>query len=53
MNNQKNKKNDAKKSSKEVTKSYISNLSFKSDPAGSYTGSPKDGKKPEQDADDL
>lgn len=53
MNNKQNKKHDAKKSSESVTQSYISNLSFRSDPSGSYTGRPKDGKKPEQDADDL
>lgn len=53
MSNKQNKKHDAKKSSESVTQSYISNLSFKNDPSGSYTGRPKDDEKPEQDADDL
>lgn len=53
MSSRQNKKHDAKKSSESVTQSYLSNLSFRNDPSGSYTGHSKDGKKPEQDADDL
>ena len=53
MDKKQNKKNVAKKSSEAVAQSYVSNMSFKSDPSGSYTGHPKDGSNPEQDADDL
>ena len=53
MNSKRNKKRGAEKSSESVAKSYGSGMSFRSDPSGSYTGRPKDGKQPEQDADDL
>lgn len=53
MSDEQNKKHDMKKPSETAVKAYLSDQSFKSDPSGSYTGRPKDEKKPEQDADDL
>ena len=43
-----------KKLGQEIAKEFINPDTLRSDPLGSWTGTPRDiGEKPEQDADDL